>query len=58
MVFLVIMVGGYDIATLMIAENEDVLRCISTVCAIRVLKGIRRSEVYVIANLIKPGIFQ
>lgn len=50
--FLATIVGGYNAVVLMIAE--DVLRCISTVCAIRVLKGIRRSEVYVIADLIKP----
>lgn len=49
-IFLAIMVGGYNIAALMIAENEDVLRCISTLCAIRVLKGIRRSEIYIITD--------
>jgi len=38
----------------MLAEDEGVLKCISTVCAIRVLRGIRRSEVYIIADLIKP----
>lgn len=54
MVFLASMVGGYNVVALMVAENEYVLRCISTVCVIRVLKGIRRSEVYVIADLMKP----
>lgn len=53
-IFLATMVGGYNVVALMIAENEDVLKSISTVCAIRVLKGIRRSNVYIIADLAKP----
>lgn len=53
-IFMATMAGGYNVVALMIAENEGVLKCISTVCAIRILRGIRRSEVYIIADLIKP----
>ncbi len=48
------MVGGYNLLALMVAENNEVLECISTVCTVRRMKGIRRSEVYLIADLVKP----
>ena len=54
MVLLASMVGGYNLAALMVAENDDVLECISTVCAVRRMDGIRRSEVYVISDLVEP----
>jgi len=53
-ILLATMAGGYNVVALMIAENEGVLKSISTVCAIRVLKGIRRSDVYIIADLVRP----
>lgn len=53
-ILLTTIIGGFNIAILMIAENEEVLKCISTTCSVRVLKGIRRSEVYTIADLVKP----
>ncbi len=48
------MVGGYNLMALMVAENNDVLECISTVCVVRRMKGIRRSEVYLVSDLIEP----
>ncbi len=48
------MVGGFNVVALMIAEDDNVLKCISTTCAIRILKGIRRSEIYILADLVKP----
>ncbi len=53
-VLLASMVGGYNLVALMVAENNDVLECISTVCAVRRMKGIRRSEVYLVSDLIEP----
>ncbi len=53
-VFLASMVGGYNLVALMVAENDYVLECISTVCAVRRMQGIRRSEVYLIADIVKP----
>ncbi len=53
-VFLASMVGGYNLVALMVAEDDYVLKCISTVCAVRRMQGIRRSEVYLIADIVKP----
>ncbi len=53
-VFLASMVGGYNLVALMVAENDYVLECISTVCAVRRMQGIRRSEVYLIADIVRP----
>jgi len=43
-IFLAKLIGGLNLAALMVTENDVVLKCISTVCLIRIIKGIRRSE--------------
>lgn len=53
-VFLANMIGGYNLVALMYAENEDVLECFSSVCAIRTMEGIRRTEVYLLSSIVKP----
>ncbi len=53
-IFLANMIGGYNLIALMYAENEDVLGCLGSVCSIRTMEGIRRSEVYILSSIIKP----
>ncbi|MEM2754981.1 MAG: Lrp/AsnC family transcriptional regulator, partial [Candidatus Methanomethylicia archaeon] len=46
-VFLAPMVAGYNFIAIMVAENQDVLENVISICAIRNFKGIRRAEVYI-----------
>lgn len=54
MVFLSPTIGGYNLMTVMVAENIDVLESIITVCAIRVHKCVRRNELIVLGDPIYP----
>ncbi len=53
-IFLANMIGGYNLNALMYAENEDVLECLGSVCSIRTMEGVRRTEVYILSGIIKP----
>lgn len=54
MVFMAVTEGGYNLMAVMVAENSRVVDCISTVCAIRNAEGIRRSEVMIVSELVRP----
>ncbi len=53
-VLLATLIGGYNILALAIAEDMNVLESIISVCALRTSKGIRRSEVFTISELVYP----
>ncbi|RLE49690.1 MAG: Lrp/AsnC family transcriptional regulator [Candidatus Methanomethylicota archaeon] len=53
-VMLSTLMGGYNMMAMMIAEDDSVLEGITSVCAIRRLKGIRRTEVYVLGEIFEP----
>lgn len=53
-VLLATLMGGYSIVALAIAENLNVLESITSVCALRTSKGIRRSEVLLVSELLYP----
>ena len=55
MVFLATLMGGYNFIALMIAEGKEVLESITSICCIRRAKGIRRSDVMIIGELIRPN---
>jgi len=54
-IFLATLIGGYNVLALAVAEDMNVLESIVSVCALRTSKGIRRSEVFVISELVYPG---
>jgi len=54
MVLLASLVGGYNMLALLIAEDMDVVESMNNVCSIRTSKGIRRSEVFMVSELIVP----
>ncbi len=53
-VLLASLVGGYNIVALAAAEDMSVLESITSVCALRTSKGIRRSEVLLVSELAYP----
>ncbi len=54
MVLLAKMMGGYNLVAVLYAEDDDVLECFSSICSIRTMPGIRRTEVYILSKLVKP----
>jgi len=54
MILLASLVGGYNMLALLVAEDMNVVESINNVCSIRTSKGIRRSEVFVVSELIVP----
>jgi hypothetical protein len=53
-VMLMSLLGGYNIAALVFAEDMSVLNSVTSVCALRTSEGIRRSEVFLVSDLAKP----
>ncbi len=53
-VFLAKMISGYNLVALFYVENNYVLECMSSICTIRTLEGIRRTEIYLLSEIIKP----
>ena len=53
-ILLASLIGGYNIVALVAAEDINVLESITSVCALRTSKGIRRSEVLLVSELIYP----
>ncbi|MHC1628383.1 MAG: Lrp/AsnC family transcriptional regulator [Candidatus Nezhaarchaeales archaeon] len=54
MTFLATLMGGFNFVAMMIAEDLNVLESITSICCIRRAKGIRRAEVMIIGELVKP----
>ena len=54
-IFLSPMIGGYNLIAIMIAESMKVLESITTICAIRTHKGIRRSELIILGDPVYPS---
>jgi len=54
MLLLSTLIAGYNLLALMVAEDERVLESITTCCAIRDAPGIKRTEVYLLGNVIMP----
>ena len=54
MVLLARIMGGYNLIAILYAENDKVLECFCSICSIRTMPGIRRTEVYILSKLIKP----
>ncbi|PCN50622.1 hypothetical protein B6U99_03475 [Candidatus Geothermarchaeota archaeon ex4572_27] len=55
MLMLATLIAGFNLLGLMVAEGDDVLESITTCCAVRDYPGIKRTEVYLIGELVKPG---
>lgn len=53
-VFFSPLIGGYNMLAIMAAENMHVLESITTVCAIRTMEGVRRSEVILLGDPVYP----
>lgn len=53
-VFLATLIGGYNILAIVIAESMEVVESVVSVCALRTLRGIRRSEVMLVSDLLYP----
>ncbi len=53
-VFLARLLGGYNLVAILYAENEKVLDAMSSTCTIRTLEGIRRTELYLLSETIRP----
>ncbi len=53
-VFLARLLGGYNLVAILYAENEKVLDAMSSICTIRTLEGIRRTELYLLSETIRP----
>lgn len=45
------LLGGYNLALVLIAENSDTLESLAAYCPLRAQQGVRRSEFYPISNL-------
>ncbi len=45
------LLGGYNLALVLIAENLDTLESLAAYCPLRAHDGVRRSEFYLISNL-------
>lgn len=54
MILLATLLGGFNFVALMVAESPEVLESISSICCIRRAKGIRRTEIMVIGELVRP----
>ena len=54
MILLASLIGGYNMLALLIAEDMNVVESMNNVCSIRTSKGIRRSEVFMVSELIIP----
>ena len=53
-VLLASLIGGYNIVALVVAEDMNVVESITSVCALRTSKGIRRSDVIIVEELVYP----
>ncbi len=54
MVLFSTLIGGLNLLALMVAEDESVLESITTTCAIRESPGIKRTEIYLMGEVLTP----
>ncbi|RLF14965.1 MAG: Lrp/AsnC family transcriptional regulator [Thermoprotei archaeon] len=54
MLLLSTLIAGFNLFALMVAEDERVLESITTCCAVRDTPGIKRTEIYLMGNVVLP----
>jgi len=55
LVLLATLMGSFNFVAMMVAEDLNVLESITSICCIRRAEGIRRAEVVIIGELVKPS---
>jgi len=55
MLMLSTLIAGFNLMALMVAEDERVVESVTTCCAVRDSPGIKRTEVYLVGNVVLPS---